>query len=101
MCHEQFTDKDKWDNDAMKKFIDLYTSNKGHNSARNSKVNSLKVKCRRWTRKSLQLLRVSSSKQGNDEYDHAGGSQTKLTRTFNNGGITAASPLLRNSILIL
>ena len=101
MCHEQFTDKDKWDNDAMKKFIDLYTSNNGRNSARNSKVNSLKVKCRRWTRKSLQLLRVSSSKQGNDEYDHAGGSQTKLTRTFNNGGITAASPLLRNSILIL
>lgn len=100
MCHQQFTDKDKWDNDAMKKFIDLYTSNKGHNSARNSKVNSLKVKCRRWTRKSLQLLRASL-KQGNDESDHADDSQTKLTRTFNNGGIAAASPLLRNNVLIL
>ncbi|KAI9280822.1 hypothetical protein BC943DRAFT_330376 [Umbelopsis sp. AD052] len=63
VCHQPLTDNGQSDKEAMKKFIDLYSSRHEKPSVNSAKMNDLKTKCKRWTRKSLQLLSVPLKKK--------------------------------------
>jgi hypothetical protein len=101
VCQQPLTDNGQWDKEAMKKFIDLYSSRYEKASVNTTKINYLKMKCKRWTRKSLQFLSVPLKKK-QDMPDATDGAVTEtVSGTSHEVEIATASSRLLNSICII
>ncbi|KAI8577357.1 hypothetical protein K450DRAFT_273822 [Umbelopsis ramanniana AG] len=101
VCYQPLTDNGQLDKEAMKKFIDLYSSRHEKPSVNNAKINDFKTKCKRWTRKSLQLLSVPRMKnQGAPDATDRAVTGTVSGTSYEVGIATTSSKLL-DSICII
>lgn len=100
VCNQPLANNGQRDKEAMKKFINLYSSRSERSSVNDAKLNDLKMKCKRWTRKSLQLLSVPLKKKGTPDAIDGGAKETNLKVSHEVGLATASSKLI-DSICII
>ena len=101
ICNQPLANNGHWDKEAMKNFINLYSSRSERSSVNDAKLNDLKMKCKRWTRKSLQLLSVPlKKKKGTPDATDGGAKETNLKASHEVGLATASSKLI-DSICII
>lgn len=101
VCNQALENHGHWDKEVMKKFINLYSSRGERPSFNDEKLINLKMKCKRWTRKSLQLLSepLKKKKAMPDATDE--GAKETNPKASNQVMIAAASSKLIDSICII
>jgi uncharacterized protein YbaR (Trm112 family) len=101
VCNQPLANNGHWDKEAMKKFIDLYSSRSERSSVNDGKLNDLKMKCKRWTRKSLQLLSEPLKKKKVIPNATEGGAKETNPKASHEVVIATASSRLIDCICII
>jgi hypothetical protein len=100
VCQHPMDDTRNWDKDAIKRFRNFYLANKGNMPSSENIPNTIKMKCRQWTRKSLSRIIPSSKSDKNRQLKEIEPRKTLQTTTAGNR-INMGYPLLRTSIVYL